>query len=61
LVVKAGQTIAVQVLSGGVILSVNAVADQSGRIGDTILLTNPSSGRHFSAQVTANGPVVQLQ
>jgi flagella basal body P-ring formation protein FlgA len=61
LVVKAGQMIAVQVISGGVILSVNAVANQPGRIGDTILLTNPSSGRRFSAQVTANGPVVQLQ
>ncbi|HQT46413.1 MAG: flagella basal body P-ring formation protein FlgA [Acidocella sp. 20-63-7] len=60
-VVKAGQTVSVQVISGGVDLSVNAVADETGRIGDTILLTNPSSGRRFSAQVTANGPVLNLQ
>jgi flagella basal body P-ring formation protein FlgA len=61
LLIKAGQTVAVQVMSGGIVLSVNAVADQAGRIGDTILLTNPSSGRRFSAQVTATGPVLQLQ
>jgi flagella basal body P-ring formation protein FlgA len=61
LVVKAGQTVAVQVISGGVVLTINAVAQQPGRVGDTILLTNPSSGRRFSAQVTAQGPVVQLQ
>ncbi len=61
LVIKAGQTVTVQVISGGVVLSVNAVAQQPGRIGDTILLTNPSSGRRFSAEVTAQGPVVQLQ
>ncbi len=61
LVIKAGQTVTVQVISGSVLLSVNAVAQQAGRIGDTILLTNPSSGRRFSAQVTAQGPVVQLQ
>ncbi|MBB5373758.1 flagellar basal body P-ring formation chaperone FlgA [Acidocella aromatica] len=61
LVIKAGQTVTVQVISGGVLLSVNAVAQQAGRIGDTVLLTNPSSGRRFSAEVTAHGPVVQLQ
>ena len=60
-VVKAGETVTVQVINGGVTISVNAVADETGRIGDTILLTNPSSGRRFSAQVTANGPVVRLQ
>jgi flagella basal body P-ring formation protein FlgA len=61
IVVKAGQTVSVSVISGGVTVSVNAVADETGRIGDTILLTNPSSGRRFSALVTADGPVVQLQ
>jgi flagella basal body P-ring formation protein FlgA len=60
-VVKAGQTVSVSVISGGVNVSINAVADETGRIGDTILLTNPSSGRRFSALVTADGPVVQLQ
>jgi flagella basal body P-ring formation protein FlgA len=60
-IVKAGQTVAVDVTSGGVDISINAVADETGRLGDTILLTNPTSGRRFSAQVTASGLVVQLQ
>jgi flagella basal body P-ring formation protein FlgA len=60
-VVKAGQTVTVTVISGAVQVSIDAVADETGRIGDTILLTNPSSGRRFTATVTANGPIVQLQ
>jgi flagella basal body P-ring formation protein FlgA len=60
-VVKAGQMVAVQVISGSVEVSIDAVADETGRIGDTILLTNPSSGRRFTATLTANGPVVNLQ
>jgi len=60
-VVKAGQTVTVLVTSGAVQVSITAVADQTGRIGDTILLTNPSSGRRFTATVTQSGPVVQLQ
>ncbi len=60
-VVKAGQTVTVLVTSGAVEVSITAVADQTGRIGDTILLTNPSSGRRFTATVTQAGPVVQLQ
>lgn len=55
LVVKAGQMVTVHVYSGTVMLSMDAIADQDGRIGDTILLTNPSSGRRFSAEVTAQG------
>lgn len=60
-VVKAGQLVTVEVISGGVEVSINAVANETGRIGDTILLTNPSSGRRFSALVTATGPIVRLQ
>lgn len=59
--VKAGQTVAVNVISGGVQLSIDATAAQTGRIGDTILLTNPGTGRRFSAQVTANGVELVLQ
>jgi flagella basal body P-ring formation protein FlgA len=61
MVVRAGQTVAVDVRSGGVDVSINAVAAQAGRVGDTIMLTNPSSGKRFTALVTASGPVVQLQ
>lgn len=59
-IVTAGQTVSVSVISGGVIVSVMAVADETGRLGDTILMTNPSSGKRFSAQITANGPVVNV-
>lgn len=61
LVVKAGETVTVNVQSGGVDVAIEAVADEPGRIGDTILLTNPGSGKRFTAVVTANGPVVVLQ
>jgi len=42
-------------------LSMDATAEQTGRIGDTILLTNPSTGRRFSAEVTASGVQLVLQ
>jgi flagella basal body P-ring formation protein FlgA len=60
-IVQAGQTVSVQVESGGVSLSISARADETGRIGDTIMLTNPSSGQRFTALVTASGPIVKLQ
>lgn len=60
-IVKAGQTVVVDVESGAVDVSVNAIADQSGRVGDTILMTNPASGKRFSALVTRDGLVMQLQ
>jgi flagella basal body P-ring formation protein FlgA len=60
-IVKAGQTVTVIVICGGARLSINAVADETGRVGDTILLTNRSSGRRFSATVTASGPVLDLR
>jgi len=59
-VVQAGQTVEVTVVSGAVSVSVTAVADETGRVGDTILLTNQASGRRFTAFVTAAGPQVTL-
>lgn len=59
--IKAGETATVSVLAGGVQVSVTAEADQTGRIGETILFTNPTSGRRFTALVTADGPVLRLQ
>ena len=61
LVVKAGQMVTVHVYSGTVMLSMDAIASQNGRIGDTILFTNPSSGRRFTAEVTAQGVELHLQ
>lgn len=59
--VQAGQMVSVRVTSGAVVITIDAVADEQGRIGDTILFTNPASGRRFPAQVTAEGPVVRLR
>jgi flagella basal body P-ring formation protein FlgA len=61
MLMRAGQTAVVTVYSGGVSVTVNAVADEAGRLGDTILMTNPSSGQRFHALVTAQGPTVRLQ
>lgn len=60
LIVKAGQMVSVHVYSGGVELSLDAVAEQDGHIGQTILLTNPISHRRFSAEVTAEGVELRL-
>ncbi|WP_298285826.1 flagellar basal body P-ring formation chaperone FlgA [Acidocella sp.] len=59
--IKAGQQVMVTVESGGIAVTLLAVADQDGRAGDLILLTNPTSGRRFSAMVTADGPVINLR
>jgi flagella basal body P-ring formation protein FlgA len=60
-VVQAGQTVTVAVETGNVTVSVNAIADQQGRVGETIVMTNPGSGKHFEALVTRGGLVVSLQ
>jgi flagella basal body P-ring formation protein FlgA len=60
IVVQAGQTISVDARSGDVDVSITGTADESGRVGDTILVTNPSSGRAFKALVTRTGVLVQL-
>jgi flagella basal body P-ring formation protein FlgA len=59
-IVQAGQTVTVHVHSGSLDVTLNAVAQQTGRIGQSILMVNSSSGQHFSALVTATGPVVDL-
>jgi flagella basal body P-ring formation protein FlgA len=58
--VKAGQTITVQVRSGGAEISINAVADETGRVGDEVMFTNPATGKRFEALLTPAGPVLQL-
>jgi flagella basal body P-ring formation protein FlgA len=59
-VVHSGQSITVDAQSGGVDISITGTAEESGRIGDTIIVTNPSSGRRFPAVVTRAGALVQL-
>jgi flagella basal body P-ring formation protein FlgA len=60
IVVQAGQSITVTAESGGVEVSITGTAEESGRIGDTIIVANPSSGRRFPAVVTRSGVLVQL-
>jgi flagella basal body P-ring formation protein FlgA len=59
-IIRAGQSVAVAINIGNITVSLTATALQQGRIGDTITLTNPSTGKHFSALVTPTGPVVNL-
>ena len=59
-IVQAGQSLTVDAESGGVDISITGTAEQSGRLGDTIIVTNPSSGRRFPAVVTRSGALVQL-
>jgi flagella basal body P-ring formation protein FlgA len=60
-VVQAGQSITVSAQSGGVDIAITGTAQQSGRVGDTIIVTNPSSGKRFPAVVTRSGVLVQLE
>ena len=60
IIVQAGQSIAVTAQSGDVDLSITGTAEEAGRVGDTIIVTNPSSGKRFPAVVTRSGAVVQL-
>jgi len=57
LAVARGETVKVEVSSGGAQLSLPARAETAGRAGDTILLRNPESGRRFPARVEGRGKV----
>lgn len=59
-IVRAGQTVMVAINTGNITVSLTAMATQQGRVGDNIILTNPSTGKHFTALVTPTGPVVNL-
>jgi len=50
-----GDTVHVVVLDGSAILSLDAIAESSGRKGESILLHNPSTGRNFRAEVEERG------
>lgn len=60
IVVQAGQTISVDVHAGAVDVTLDATAEQAGRIGDSITVFNPTTGKRFQATITPNGAVVQL-
>jgi len=60
-IVQAGQSASVTVFSGGLTLTIDAIADQPGHAGDSILMTNPSSGQRFHALVGRDGITVDLR
>jgi flagella basal body P-ring formation protein FlgA len=50
--VDRGDTVSVEVHSGGAVLTVPAQADMAGRAGQVISFRNASSGKTFRAQIT---------
>jgi hypothetical protein len=57
-VVERGDTVRVEVSSGGVLLAFEAAAETAGRTGDTVLVKNRDNGRRFQATVEDKGKVV---
>jgi flagella basal body P-ring formation protein FlgA len=56
--VQKGDRVHVRVLDGLACLSLDALAQSSGKKGDTIVIHNPSSGRNFRAVVEQKGHVM---
>jgi len=56
--VTRGQKVGVKSIAGGAVLTLEAVAESSGKKGDTILVHNPVSGRNFHAVVQDKGQVI---
>jgi flagella basal body P-ring formation protein FlgA len=56
--VTRGDMAMVEVTSGGAHLKLEARAETSGAVGETILLTNPISKRRFQGRVAGKGEVV---
>jgi hypothetical protein len=56
--VKRGDKVAVSVTTGSVLLTFESEAESSGRVGDTVIVRNPSNGNRFVAQVQNPGKVI---
>jgi len=56
--VERGQKVQVRVVSGSAYVSFEGVALAGGRVGETILLRNPSGGRTFCGVIQAKGRVL---
>jgi len=56
--VERGQTVVVEVQSGGALVKLEAKAESGGHQGDTVAVRNASSGTLFRAQVTGKGHVL---
>jgi flagella basal body P-ring formation protein FlgA len=55
--VRQGETVSVDVISGGMRLQLTGHAESSGSIGDTITVQNPTSQKKFQAKIEAKGRV----
>lgn len=56
--IKAGQIIRVQLVSGGLSISIDSMALENGSVGQSIRLRNPASGKTFSGVVQNDKSVV---
>ena len=56
--VERGQTVMVEVHSGGAVVKLEARAETAGRRGDTVAVRNAASGTLFRAQIEGKGRVV---
>ena len=56
--IQAGEAVQVEVRNGPMRIRLVARAERSGRIGDTIPMTNPESSAHFRARVDGRNKVV---
>jgi len=55
--VERGENVSVEVLAGLAKISFEAIAESSGRIGETVLIKNPQNGRYFQARIDSKGKV----
>jgi len=57
LAVERGDKVTVEVTSGAAVLVFEALAESSGRAGESILVRNPENGHYFRVRVDARGKV----
>jgi hypothetical protein len=55
--VETGDTVLVEVHSGGALLKFETRAESGGKTGETVVVRNPANGARFSARVLAKGEV----
>jgi hypothetical protein len=55
--IKPGDTVRVEVRSGGVLLAFEAAAESSGHVGEPVTVRNPANGQRFRAVVEDRGKV----
>jgi len=59
-VVMKGEHVTVEVRTGSMKLSLEAISESGGRKGESVLLRNPSSGKRFRARMEEKGRAVAL-